>query len=122
MLQHPVPRIVLTAPPGCDRRQFEWLSQQFSSETRQKWHDGSGLNHTAAERISDYNIASVDCVHQTGYTEKRIPAQFQGIAETVIHSAQNHVHRLQALYRFQVDSPVTNRQIRAFHQSEPKIP
>src|ERR1035441_3292465 len=49
-------------------------------------------------------------------------AEFRGIAETIVNAAQNYVDRLQAFHRFQVDSPVANRQVGSLGQRKAEVP
>ena len=57
-----------------------------------------------------------------GHAEQRIAAQLQRIAEVVVEAAQDHVHRLQAGERLQVDAAVAHGQVGAVDQREAPVP
>ena len=59
--------------------------------------------------------------NQARHAEKRIAAQFQRIAKSVIHAAENHIDRMQTLKRFEENAAVAHREIAAFDQSETQI-
>ena len=51
----------------------------------------------------------------------KIRAQFDGVAETVVHAPQNHVHLLEPFERLEENAAVAHRQIAALHQRETEI-
>ena len=60
-------------------------------------------------------------LHQAGHAQQRIAAQFQRIAEAVVQAAHDHVHRLQAGQRLQIDAVVAHRQVGAFDQRKAPV-
>src|SRR3954451_20182496 len=90
-------------------------------QTRQERHDSSSFDKTAPQRVSNLDISRSNRVNQPRNTQKRITAQFQRIAEAVVHAPQNHVDLPQAFHGLQVDAPVTNRKISPFDKREPEV-
>ena len=94
--------MILSAPPCRNRRQPEGFSQEFARETRQKRHDGRGFYDAAAESVCDDNATCIDGVHESGDSEERLAAQFEGIAETIVYAAENHINGPQPFHGLQV--------------------
>ena len=59
MVQHPIQRVILAAPPGRHGRQFERLAQQLPRQAGQKRHDGGGLDHAAPQRVGHDHVAGM---------------------------------------------------------------
>ena len=76
------------------------------------------LQQAAAERIRHHYVSGAHGLQQARHAKQRIAAQFQRIAEAVVHAAQNQIHGLQPGQRLQEDPIVAGDQIRAFHQRE----
>ena len=121
MVEHPIERVLLPAPPGRDRREFELLAQQLRGEAGKKRHDRSRLNQAASQGVGDLHVSGDDGVHQAGHAQKRIAAQFQRIAKAVVHPAQNHIDLLQPVDSLEIHAAVAHRQVRSLHQSESQI-
>src|SRR5580658_2554332 len=121
MIQYPVERVWLAAPPGRNGWKYQALAKQMLGKTGKKWHDRRRLNQAAPQCIGNDDVSSHDGVDQARHAEQRLAAQFERIAEAVIHSAQNYVDALQSIYCLEVDGPVTHGEVRSGHQSESKV-
>src|ERR1700733_10621524 len=97
MVEHPVERVLLSAPPGCDGWKFEFLAKQVPGEARKKGHDRGRFNHSASQCVCNLYISSDDGVNQAGHTQKRITPQFERIAKAIVDPAQNDVDLLQSV-------------------------
>ncbi len=102
MVEHPIERIILPAPPGGDGRKFELLAQQLRAEAGKKGHDRGSLNHSASQRVCHLHISRDDGVDQAGHAQKRIAAQFERIAKAIVHAAQDHIDLLQPVDCLQI--------------------
>ena len=107
---------VLPAPPRRDVGDAQFFTEEMPRERGQKGEERRGLDRAGAERIGDRDVARARRFHESGHAEEGIAAQFQRIAAGVVHAADDHVHRLQALERFQENPPVAHREIAALHQ------
>jgi hypothetical protein len=76
------------------------------------------LDQAATESIVDDDQPAAHSLHETRHTEQRIPAEFERVTETVVQAPQNNIHGFQTAQRFQIHSPIQNRQIRAFDKCE----
>ena len=85
-------------------------------ERRQKGEQRRCFHRAGAERIGDRHIARARRLHQTRHAEDGIAAQLQRIAPGIVHAADDHVHRLQALERFQKNAPVAHGEIVALDE------
>src|ERR1700689_506964 len=122
MLQYPLQSVILPTPPRCHRRQPESFSEELARERRQKRHDSRRLDDTAAESVGDGNVTRVNGLDEPRDSEERVAAQFERIAETIVYAAENHIDRPQALHCLQENLAVANREVRAFHKRQAKIP
>ena len=121
MVEHPVQRVGLPAPPSRDGRKLEILAQQMPGQTGEKRHDRGCFNQTASQRICNLHISRDDRVDQAGHAQKRIAAQFQRIAEAIIHPAQNNIDLLQPVDSLQIHASVAHRKIGSSDQREPQV-
>jgi hypothetical protein len=100
MIEHPVERILLPAPPGRNGWKFELLTQEVHGEAGKKGHDRGRLNQSASQCVCDLDVSSDDGIHQTRHTQKRIAPQFEGIAKAIVHPTQDDIDLLQAVDGF----------------------
>src|SRR5580698_4229547 len=121
MLEYPFQRVRLTAPPGRDRREFEFFTKQMSRESGEKRHDRSRLDHAASECVCHFHIAGDDRVDEAGNSQKRIAAKFERIAKAIIHPAQNHINLFQPVDSLEIHAALADREISPLHQSESEI-
>src|ERR1035441_3864992 len=81
MVEHPIERVRLPAPPGRDGRKFELLAQQLRAEAGKKGHDRGRLNQTASQRVCHLHISSDDSVDEAGSSPAQPSWQGFSIAE-----------------------------------------
>src|ERR1700722_17341639 len=108
MIENPVERVRLAAPPSCNGGKFETFSSHVSAKAGEKRHDSSGLDHAASQRIGDFHVACDNRIDETRHTQKRVAAQLERITEAVVYPAQNHVDPLQSIYGLQKDAGGTH--------------
>ena len=106
----------IAAPPGLDRRQLQILAQEAPAQARQKWDHGGRLQHAAAERVRDGDVAAANRIQQTRNAQRRIGTQLQGIAEIIVQAPQDDVDTVQAAQRLQIHAAVAHRQIAPIDQ------
>ncbi len=121
IIQHILERFGLAAPPGCGHGQLQILAQHSSAKAGEKWHEGRRFDQAAAQRVRNGHVACAHRFHQSGHSEVGIGAQFDGIAEAVVHAAQNYVHLLQAFESLQKNAAVANGEVAALNQRESQI-
>ena len=114
-------RIRIAAPPRPGRFQLQIFAQQLLAKLRQIGRKGGGFEQSRAQRIRHGDVAAPDGMHQSRHAQERIGPQFEGVAEVVIESAEDHFHRLQSAEHLQVNAIVAYRQIAAFHQGVTEI-
>ena len=68
MIEHPVQRVRLPAPPGRNRWQLQILSRHVPRKAGKKWHDCGSLNDPAAQRIGHAYVSSDDGADQAGHS------------------------------------------------------
>ena len=100
MFENVFARGFLTAPPRCDRRQFQFLTENVFAQTGQEWKEGGALHNATTERIRDGHVSGAQDFNESGHAENGIVAQFERITEIVVHTAQNHINRLKAIESF----------------------
>src|ERR1700679_1272159 len=121
MVEHPIERVLLPAPPGRDGREFELLAKQVAREAGKKRHDRSRFNHAASQCIGNLYFSSDDGVDQAGNTKKRIAPQLERIAKAIIHPAQNDIDLLQPIYSLEIYAAIAHGEIRSFDQRESQV-
>ena len=110
------------APPGGDRRQAQFLTQQTLGDRRHEPHPRRRFEHPAAERIGDRHLAGADRADQAGHTQRRIGAQFHRIAKIIIEPPQDGVHAAQSAQGLQEQGVAAHRQVMALYQRQPELP
>ena len=58
---------------------------------------------------------------KAGHAENGVIAQFERVAEVIIHAAQNHIDLFQPINSFEMYAAVTHGQVRTLHESESQI-
>src|ERR1035438_5694827 len=58
---------------------------------------------------------------QARYAQKRVGAQFDRVAEAVVHAPQDHIHRLEAVECLEEYAAVAHRQVAPLNQRETEI-
>ena len=84
MVEHPIERVRLSAPPGRDGRKLQFLAEQMTSQAGKERHYRRRLNQTAAQCVGHLHISSDDGVDEAGNAQKRIAPQFERIAKAIV--------------------------------------
>ena len=121
-VDHLLPRLVLAAPPGRNRRHVKVFTEDVTAEPWQERHQRRGLDDAAAKTVGDEHVAGARGLNQARHAKQRVTAQFERIAEVVVEAAQNDVHRIQARKSLEVDALVANREIGSSDQREIPLP
>src|ERR1017187_9688693 len=122
MVENPVERGRLPAPPGRDGRKFQFLSSQVSGKAREERHNSGGLNEATAQCICNLYISSNDCIHQARHAEQGIAPQLERVAKAIVHPAQDYMDLLQSIDGLEKYAAVAHRQIGSLNQSKSKVP
>jgi hypothetical protein len=80
------------------------------------------FHQAGAERVGDRNLPSASRFNEARDAEQRLTAQGERIAVSVVHAAQNHVHRAQAIEGLEEDSTVAHGKVTALDQREAQQP
>ena len=120
VVEHATSRPVLAAPPRRDGRQLQVLAEQVAAQAREKRHERRRFHEAAAEAVGDEHLAGPRRLHEAWHAQQRIAAQFQRIAEVVVHAADDHVDRVQPRQRLQEDAAVAHGEIVAADERQPQ--
>ena len=111
----------LSAPPGGDGGQFEFVAQQCAAEAGHECRQGPGLEYPGAEGVNDRYGAAAKRVDHPGRADVAIGAQLERIGEVGIETPPEHAHRLQPGNGANHDLALIDRQVFAFEQHEAEI-
>src|SRR6185503_20338881 len=100
MVQNIVKLLCLTTPPRRNGRDEQFLTKQVTTQIGEERKKRRTFHQTGAERIGHRDGSCASRLYQARNSEERIAAQFEGIAERVVHAAENHIHWLEAFDGF----------------------
>ncbi len=111
----------LTTPPGGDGGHAQRLAQQMLAQARQKAQQRRGLQDAGTQAVGDQHRTATGAFGQTGNAERRVGAQFKGIAEGIVLPPHDAVHPAQTAQGLEPDAPLAHRQIAPLHQWKAQI-
>ena len=121
MLADIVERRLLAAPPGRHRGHGQRYAEQALANRRQEAHQRTGGEQSAAQRVGDGDPPGTRRVEEAGHAERRLAAQFEGVAIIVILAAQDDVDALEPLQRLQIHRVAAHRQVLPLDQRVAKV-
>ena len=107
---------LLSAPPGGNRGDSQFLPQQPLAEAGQECHERQALRQTAPQRVGHRDVPRPHRLQQPRHTQGRIVVQFQRITKLVLHPAQNDMHRFKAAQGLEIDAVVAHGEVLALDE------
>ena len=104
-------RALLAEPVGRGGREQQLLPEQLAAERRQAGVEGGVVEHAAAERVDDLDLAGAHGLQESGHAAPAAVVDGQRIGIRVVDKAQDDVHPLQARHGAQVHPLVAHGQV-----------
>lgn len=111
----------VAAPPGGGVGNEDFLAKETAAEGGEEGEQGRGFGEAGTDRIGDADIAGAHGFKQAGDAEEGILTEFQGIAEAIVHAAEDDIDLLEPLKGFDKDLAVAHGEVAAFHEGEAEI-